>query len=58
MFTIDYCLRCDRQATTLDFCEMHYNEFLSEWACPCGQAINDGRAETCESCHQPKPEGF
>ena len=40
MYTIDTCLRCDRQATSLDFCEMHYQEFLTDWACDACGDIN------------------
>lgn len=50
----DRCVRCERRAVELIYCQTHYNQWLSEWACDSCGNINGGilnRArEICPTC--------
>ena len=48
---MDTCSRCDRQATDEIWCAKHYEDYLGEWACMCGD-INEHDDKICPRCGQ------
>jgi hypothetical protein len=57
---VERCERCDRPATAEVWCATHYRQWLSEWACECGEVNGGGInrfTKRCGFCGKANEEG-